>query len=381
MVSTRRSLLAGSTSALAALAARGAGATTPGSVPPPPRPIPVAAPGQPGLNARAAGKGLFFGSAVDDSQLRGDPALMARIVADCGMVVGESTFKWEALQPQPGHFNYARADALVQFAARNRMAVRGHTLVWHEANPPWLGTTLTPQSGEALLTGYIANVCGHFRGKITHWDVANEVLHPEDKQPLGLRATPWLQALGPRYLDLAFHAAAEADPAALRVLNEFGVDYALPWQEKRRAAMLTLLETLLMRRVPVQAVGLQAHLNAAETTLDQRSLARFVADIGGMGLKVIVTELDVRDDGLPADIPSRDEAVAEHARAWLDAVLPHPAVLGVLTWGLSDKRSWLNSKFPRPDGLPQRPLPLDAALKPKPLWSAIAGAFDAAQAR
>jgi endo-1,4-beta-xylanase len=358
MLSTRRSLLAGAV--LAAAASRPAGAQ-----------------GVPGLNARAAKKGQFFGSAVDDGQLRDDAALMARVVADCGIVAGESSFKWAALQPQAGHFVYDRADALVQFAQKHRMRVRGHTLVWHEANPPWLEAALSPKTGEALLAGYIANVCGHFRGKLAHWDVVNEVLHPEDGQPLGLRATPWLQALGPRYLDLAFHAAAEADPGALRVLNEFGVDYALPWQQTRRVALLTLLQTLLARGVPVQAVGLQAHLNAAETTLDQRVLERFVADIGAMGLRVIVTELDVRDDGLPADIPSRDAAVAEHARAYLDAVLPHPSVLGVLTWGLTDKRSWLDEKFPRPDGLPQRPLPLDAELRPTPLWDAIAGAFDA----
>ena len=376
MPSTRRSLLAGSAAAVMAAAA-----ARPGwSANPPPLPRQTTATG-PGLNARAARKGLFFGSAVDDTQLRSEPPMLAHVVADCGMVVSESSFKWEALQAEAGKFTYGRADALLQWATKNKLRVRGHTLVWHEANPAWLETQLTPQTGEALLTGYIGNVCGHFRGKLAHWDVVNEVLHPEDGQPLGLRATPWLKALGPHYLDLAFHAAQQADPNALRMINEFGLDYTLPWQEKRRVAMLNLLETLLVRGVPVQGVGLQGHLDASETTLDQRVLARFVGDIGGMGLKVVVTELDVRDDRLPADIAARDQAVADHARAWLDAVLSSPAVLGVLTWGISDRRSWLNAKFPRPDGLPQRPLPLDADLKPTPLWYAIAGALDGAPGR
>jgi endo-1,4-beta-xylanase len=335
----------------------------------------------PRLHSRAAARGMFFGSAVDDAQLRNDPAVIARVRAECGIVVSEGNFKWDTLQPQEGKFTFARADALVAFADKARMRVRGHTLVWHESNPPWLKNALTPQTGEALLNAYIGSVATHFRGKVAHWDVVNEPLHPEDNQPLGLRDTPWLRALGPQYLDIAFHAAAAADPGALRVLNEFGVDYAIPWQEKRRAAMLTLLSSLLARGVPVQAVGLQAHLDAAETQLDQNVLSRFVADIAALGLKVIVTELDVRDDRLPADIPSRDGAVADHARAWLDAVLPNPALLGVLTWGISDRRSWLNDKFPRPDGLPQRPLPLDTDLNRKPLWAAIAGALDAAPTR
>jgi endo-1,4-beta-xylanase len=126
---------------------------------------------------------------------------------------------------------------------------------------------------------------------------------------------------------------------------------------------------------------LQAHLDAAETRLDQRVLSRFIADIAAMGLKVVVTELDIRDDRLPADIAVRDRAVADHARAWLDAVLPNPAVLGVLTWGLSDRRSWLNQKFPRKDGLKQRPLPLDADLRRTPLWYAIAAALDSVPPR
>ena len=375
MLSTRRFVLAGAASLGSVVAPAVSGADAPAG------PSPNAQKPGPGLNARALKKGMFFGSAVDDAQLRNDPALLAHVVADCGMVVSESSFKWEALQPEAGHFTFDQADALIRFASKNRLRVRGHTLVWHEANPSWLTPVLTPRTAESLLVGYILTVGGHFRGKLAHWDVVNEPLHPEDGEPLGLRTTPWLAALGPRYLDLAFHAAAQADPGALRVLNEFGLDYALVWQERRRTALLKLLETLLTRGVPVQAVGLQAHLNAAETTLDPRVLARFVADIGAMGLKVIVTELDVRDDGLPADIPSRDEAVADHAHAWLSAVLPDPAVLGVLSWGLSDKRSWLNDKFPRPDRLPQRPLPLDADLRPTPLWSAIAAALDAAPAR
>jgi endo-1,4-beta-xylanase len=380
MPPTRRLLLAGSAAALAGgRSMRRAQAASAEADPVPSPPVPELAPLR--LNTRALRKGLFFGCAVDESQL-GDAALLAHVVDDCGMVVSEGSFKWAALQPQRGHFSFARADALMQFAARNRLRVRGHTLVWHEANPPWLEPAVTPQSAEKLLTGYIAEVCGHFRGKLAHWDVANEVLNPDDGQPLDLRLTPWLRALGPHYLDLAFHAAAEADPSALRVLNEFGTDYTLAWQERRRVALLKLLETLLARGVPVQAVGLQAHLDASETaSLDQRVLARFVADIGAMGLKVLATELDVRDDGLPANIPTRDQAVASHAGAWLDAVLPSPAVRGLLTWGLTDRRSWLNDKFPRKDGLPQRPLPLDPELRPTPLWQAIAAAFDAAPAR
>jgi endo-1,4-beta-xylanase len=334
-----------------------------------------------GLHSRARSKGLFYGAAIGPGALHGEPALMAHVPVECGMLVSEANFKWAALRPAPNKFTFETADLLVTYAVRHHMAVRGHNLMWHEANPDWLEQALTPQTGEKLLTDHIRVVAGHFRRRLAQWDVVNEPLKPEDGMPFGLRDTLWLRALGPRYLDIAFHACAAADPGALRVVNEFGIDYAIDWQERRRQALLTLLADLKARGVPVQAVGLQAHLNAAEPRLDQTVLNRFVADIASLGMAVIVTELDVRDDRLPADVARRDAAVAAHAHAWLEAVLAHPAVLGVLTWGLSDKWSWLDERFPRPDGLPQRPLPLDAEMRRKPLWSALADVLDTAPGR
>lgn len=338
-------------------------------------------PAEAGLHVRAQRKGMFYGSAIDHTILRNDPAYLAHVPLECGLVVGEASFKWADIHPAPDKFAFERADMLMAYAARHNLRVRGHALLWHEANPAWLESELTPANAEHLLTTHIRSVVGHYRGRLLHWDVANEVIAPEDEKPLGLRNTLWYRALGPRYLDIAFATCAAVDPGALRVLNDYGTDYAIPYEEKKRAAMLAVLADLKSRNVPIQAVGLQAHLDASQTALDQKILAKFVADIAAMGLRVIVTELDVRDNKLPADIPSRDDAVAAMGRAWLDAVLVNPAVLGVLTWGLSDRRSWLNTKFPRPDGLPQRPLPLDAELARKKLWTAIAGALDTAPAR
>ena len=55
-------------------------------------------------------------------------------------------------------------------------------------------------------------------------------------------------------------------------------------------------------------------------------------------------------------------------------------MMGVLSWGLSDRRTWLNDEIPREDKLPQRALPLDADLRRKPFWTALADAFAAAPA-
>lgn len=44
----------------------------------------------------------------------------------------------------------------------------------------------------------------------------------------------------------------------------------------------------------------------------------------------------------------------------------------MLSFGLSDRYTWLEEDFPRPDGAPRRPLAYDDALRAKPARGALA---------
>ncbi len=335
----------------------------------------------PGLNERAMAGNRFFGTALNDKLLEDDRAYMNRVRAECGMVTGETAFKWGELRPKANEWDWKPADAVMAFAARRGIQTRGHTLLWHEHNPQWLIDELTPATAERLLTTHIQAVTGHCRDRIVQWDVVNEVLEPKDGKPFGFRDTVWYRAMGPDFLQTAFHACAEADPLALRFINDYGLEYTWPEHETKRQDMLALLARLKAGNVPVQGLGFQAHLEAGVNDLDQTRLAKFFADVASMGYRIVITELDVRDNRIEGDAATRDAAVASHARAFLDVALACPAVMGVLSWGLSDRRSWLNDDMPREDKQAQRPLPLDADLRRKPLWTALADAFAAAPAR
>ena len=335
----------------------------------------------PGLNARAMGGNRFYGAAIDDHVLASDRAYMNSVRAECGIVTGETAFKWGELRPKADTWNWKQADALMAFAARRGIQVRGHTMLWHEHNPDWLVAELNPQNAERMLNAHIRGVTAHCRNRVVQWDVVNEVLDPTANRPFGLRDTVWSRAMGPDLLDVAFHACAEADPLPLRCINDYALEYTWPEHEKKRQDMLALLARMKAQGVPVQALGMQAHLEAGVSAFDQTRLARFCNDVAGLGLKIVITELDVRDNRIAGDAATRDAAVASHARAYLDAVLSSPAVMGVLSWGLSDRRTWLNDSLPRDDKQAQRALPLDADLRRKPLWTTIAQAFAAAPAR
>lgn len=329
-----------------------------------------------GLNAAAQAKGLAFGSAVNITSLRNDPRYGQALARECGILVAENEMKMEYVEPVEGKPSFAGGDEIAAFARGNDMRLRGHTLVWYRGMPPWAMAAITPRNAEALMRRWIGLIAGRYKGQIEAWDVVNEVVDPRGGRADGLRATPWLRALGPQYIDLAFTILRDVDPQAAGTWNEDDVELGADWMDARRAAVLKVLEQLLKRDIPIRRLGLQCHLNSL-VPLDAGKLRRFLAEVAGMGLGIEITELDVDDRAFPPDPRARDGAVADFARRFLDVVFDERNVLNCLTWDIVDRNTWLNTspERRRRDGLPQRSLPLDDGYARKPLWSAIRQAF------
>lgn len=334
----------------------------------------------PGLREVTPRSGVLYGAAVQASYLvdPGRSALASAIARECGILVPEGALKWRALRPTQARFDFQDGDIILRFADAHGQRVRGHTLVWHQALPDWFGAAAGPGNASALLATHIETVCGHYAGRLQAWDVVNEVVDP--RAPGGLRDTPWLRLMGPGYIEAAFRAARHADPTAVLFLNDYGLEADGSATDAKREAVLALLRRLRDAGAPVQALGLQAHLMAGDRF---ESLPEFLGQVSALGLAVAVTELDVSDERLPG-FPARlrDAAVAATYAAFLRAALSVPGLVHqVLTWGLSDGTSWLQTYRPRADGLAKRPLPLDDALARKPAWGAIRGALAVADAR
>ncbi len=164
------------------------------------------------------------------------------------------------------------------------------------------------------------------------------------------------------------------------MLNDYGVEASWPRADEKRARLLRLLRGMMGRGVPVHAVGIQAHM-PLDQPFEAGPFAAFLRELRGMGLEVKLTELDVIEPSAetltPERIPQRDAAVAARAHAVVSTALEE-GCRTVLTWGLSDSYSWLNAWPParRPDGADVRALPLDATHQRKPMWHALAAAFE-----
>ncbi len=344
--------------------------------------------GNKSLKERAAAKGMMYGAAVRYKDFKSSLQYAKVIVRECGMIVPSWELKWNCsdtsdgiLRPNSRDFNFGHADWIIDFARSKKILVRGHTLVWHEGMPKWFEEQAHPQNAEMLLKNHIQTVVSRYAGKIHSWDVVNEALLPSDGRPDGLRKTSWLNLLGEDYIDLAFRLAHQADPKALLTYNEFGLDYDTNEDEAKRQAVLNLLQKLKSKGTPIQALGIQAHLAGARADFNQQKFRTFLKNVASLGLKIIITELDVNDQQLPLDINKRDRIIAGAYEDYLSAALDEKAVIGVITWGLDDPNSWLSEFMPRKDRAPVRTLPFDRNFDRKLAWNAIARAFDRAPKR
>jgi endo-1,4-beta-xylanase len=333
------------------------------------------------LRQRAAAKGLLYGAALRTVQLEKDPVFAKAVAQECNILVPDRELKWRFLCPSPGVYNFAPVDKLLSFAQSHTMQMRGHTLVWHEALPSWVDGSLSHLNAKQILTDHISTVVKRYAGKMHSWDVVNEALEPKDKRSDGLRDSPWLTMLGPDYIDLAFRLAAEADPKALLTYNDFGMDYDTSFGRKKRVLVLNLLKHLKANGTPIHALGIQAHLYRDQPNFNADSFKIFLQKVADLGLKIMITELDVTEKKLPTNLQERDRIIAAAYEDYLSVALAQPAVIAVLTWGLSDRYTWLSTKEPREDRTSVRPLPLDKELKRKLAWNAIARSLDNAPSR
>ena len=268
---------------------------------------------------------------------------ITQIVAQQFNLLTASGMKWDTIHPEPDWYDFQEADWSVQFAEEHGMKVHGHNLCWNNprGNPSWFRTVLNKTNAREFLVSHITAVMRRYEGKIESWDVVNEPIVPWSGRSDGLYPGAWLDALGPEYLDIAFHAARDADPDALRVMNVHHVEQGTADAESNRHRVIAWLERLLDRGTPVQAVGMESHLDTSQPLADEQT-RHFVEKIHGLGLQVLITELDVKETRVTGSSHDWDVDVADYYREYLRSVLSAVEPHAVIFWSLTDR--WESSR-------------------------------------
>jgi endo-1,4-beta-xylanase len=334
-------------------------------------------------------QGCFLvGAALNPAQFSGENAPEVAIIkAQFNTITPENVLKWEIVHPKPDRYDFSLADKYVEFGQANHMFIIGHNLVWHAQTPKWVfedgkGNPLTRKALLKRMRDHIHTVAGRYKGRINGWDVVNEALNEDGT----LRQTSWMKIIGDDYIEKAFEYAHEADPKAELYYN----DYSLENPDKRKGAV-DLVKKLKAKGVPITGVGVQDHVQMDWPTADQ--IDATISEFGKLGMKVMITELDV--DVLPQATPSQtadvslnvaadpklnpypkklpDSVEQQLASRYADLFAAYAKHCGVVTrvtfWGVADGNSWKNDWPVK--GRTNYPLLFDRDAQPKPAFDAV----------
>jgi endo-1,4-beta-xylanase len=328
------------------------------------QPVPALSPSLPSLRSLAQAHGIYIGTTVNVDALQEEGQYRDILAREFNMVTPEVSMKFDATEPEHGHYTFAKGDTLVAFAKAHNMQVRGHNLVWYTALPSWLTTGhFSRDELMAILHEHILTEVSHYRGQVNIWDVVNEAINDDGT----LQDSIWSRGIGPDYLDLAFRWAHEANPEARLFYNDYGGEGL----GQKSDAIYNLIKGMIQRGVPINGVGLEMHVSLGVYPPPEDVLAN-MKRLAALGLEVQITEMDVKIQSDSRPYQGRLDAEAQIYRDMLSACLSVKHCTAFVLWGFTDRHSWI----PDATGHPDAPLIFDVAYHPKPAFFALMDALN-----
>jgi endo-1,4-beta-xylanase len=313
------------------------------------------------LRDAAAASHKLVGAAVFSSALASEAVYAGAAARHFDYLSAEWEMKWDPIEKTRGVLDFSGGDAIVRFAEANGMQMKGHALIWHQAVPTWVEPLSAPELRIAF-ENHIRAVAAHYRGRVRAWDVVNEAI---DDGSFGLRSTIFSRGLGADYIAEAFKLARQADPEAELVYN----DYSAEGMGGKSDAVYALVKGLKQRGVPIGGVGLQMHISATGFP-SPAEIAANMRRLGALGLKVNISEMDVRISGLPGDVAAREQRQREVYHDVVAVCVAEPACEAMTFWGFTDAHTWVDAAFG-----PDDPLLFDERYYAKPAFLGVQDAY------
>lgn len=327
------------------------------------------------IRQAATATGRWYGAALAIEML--EEAQYREIVArECNIAVAENAFKWGQVETRRGDFNFEPSDTIARFCRQHDIALRGHCLLWHRSLPDWLPQETFPPV--ATVERWMERIMQRYPNVVA-WDVINEII---DEQENGRTYNLRFNATPDYVQEIYRRANAISRGKAELVYNDFGTEGSSEWNLNRQKHVLGLLKSLVDQNVGLSGFGMQSHLRTNLNDTDFAAIQSFIRAVKDLGLKVYVTELDflLSSEQRPQSIREADRIIADAYHRYLDVVLSE-GVDTVVTWGITDRSTWLrqvvfNQDAGRPETAPfVRPLLYDDQYQPKAARDAVLNAF------
>ncbi|GCE30056.1 beta-xylanase [Dictyobacter alpinus] len=304
-------------------------------------------------------RSISIGTAANIDAFHTDENYKKILGREFDLLVAENVMKMDVMHTNIDTFDFSQSDELVSFAKQHSMQIEGANLIWSNQVPAWI-TNGGYNRDELLgiMKDYILNVVGHYKGQVKSWVVVNEPLDTNEANQKSI----WESVIGPQYIDYAFRWAHEADPQAKLYINEFDTELI----NEKSNSYYALIQGLLQRKVPINGVGFEGHLDVAiQYPYDQlvSNLNRF-ADLD---LQVQITEADIKLQNSPDPLPEKFKQQASLYADIIHACQEVKQCSGVVLWGFTDRYTWIPNFTHHPD----QPLIFNAQYQPKPAYNAI----------
>jgi len=210
-------------------------------------------------------------------------------------------------------------------------------------------TVPDPVLVDNALHNWITTMVDRYKGKVTGWDVVNEVVVDgtgdlrTNSNSSGSSSDNfyWADYLGRNYIANAFRWANAADPSAKLFIN----DYNLESDNRKLDSVIKLINELKTAGVPIHGVGLQMHISI---NTNNAGIDNAFQKLAATGLLIHVSEMDVRMNpgnttGFTATSTLHDQQAQKYkyvAQSYFQYV-PVAQRFGITVWNLTDADSWI----------------------------------------
>ncbi|GIL15592.1 MAG: hypothetical protein BroJett039_07650 [Chloroflexota bacterium] len=265
-------------------------------------------------------------------------------------------FNWSVptppLRPSKDRFDFRAPDYAINLGRKFESLPQIHHLIWgaYFVLPEWLKNGDYSRDELArIIQNHVRTVVSRYNGKVAIWSVVNESLGDPSNPSF------WQDKLaGSDWIALAFNTAHDADPNANLILNDYGIEFA---GDPKGDVILSLVRDLKGKGVPINGIGFQMHLWAADFAIEENlnskigSLVQNIKRFEEIGVDVHITELDVDMQEVKGGPQQRLKLQAEIynriTRAAIQAGVKHITIFGV-----RDSQSWLLSFYGHNNAIP-----------------------------
>lgn len=257
-------------------------------------------------------------------------------------------FYWGAYEPERGRKGREQQERIARWCKERGIVTKGHPLVWHDVYPRWAPNS--PDETIPLLRERVREIVSQFAGLIDRWDVVNEATVSER---FDNGVGNWVKRDGAAAVVAeCLSWARAANPKAILLYNEFNISPAFE----------RLVEELIRRKAPVDAIGIQSHMHGGEWPLERawqvcETYARFGKPLHFTETTVLSGEHGYMRPRPWPTTPDGEAQQADYVEKFYTILFSHPAVEAITWWDFMDG-GWMGA----PAGLVREDL------SPKPVY-------------